>query len=282
MKTVKEVAKLTGISVRTLHYYDEIGLLKPTQTSEAGYRLYDDKALEVLQQILFFREFDMPLGDIKSIMEDPELDRDQLLNSQREMLVLKKERLERIIASIDGILKGDHKMDFEVFSKTDIEEMYSTMVKNMSEEQKDIFVRQYGSMEGFQKHFMEQASGEQAQKNFAKVVEWYGDKDSALKAAENPDNPKIMEAYGQRLENITKKLAAKSGTDVNSFEVREIAGEMDFVSRQLYQMKDVSAFMLDMARKYQTDREFQMRMDEIYGAGATEYIGRALEAFYNR
>ena len=129
---------------------------------------------------------------------------------------------------------------------------------------------------------MEQASGEQAQKNFAKVVEWYGDKDSALKAAENPDNPKIMEAYGQRLENITKKLAAKSGTDVNSFEVREIAGEMDFVSRQLYQMKDVSAFMLDMARKYQTDREFQMRMDEIYGAGTTEYIGRALEAFYNR
>ena len=90
MKTVKEVSKLTGISVRTLHYYDEIGLLKPTQTNEAGYRLYDDKALEVLQQILFFREFDMPLGDIKSIMEDPELDRNQLLNSQREMLVLKK------------------------------------------------------------------------------------------------------------------------------------------------------------------------------------------------
>ncbi len=139
MKTVKEVSKLTGISVRTLHYYDEIGLLKPTQTNEAGYRLYDDKALEVLQQILFFREFDMPLGDIKSIMEDPELDRNQLLNSQREMLVLKKERLERIIASIDGILKGDHKMDFEVFSKTDIEEMYSTMVKNMSKEQKRYF-----------------------------------------------------------------------------------------------------------------------------------------------
>ncbi|MCH1981287.1 MerR family transcriptional regulator [Ruminococcus sp. OA3] len=282
MKTVKEVSKLTGISVRTLHYYDEIGLLKPTEMSEAGYRLYDDKALEVLQQILFFREFDMPLREIKSMIEDPELDKDQLLNSQKKMLVLKKERLERIIASIDRILRGDNKMDFEVFSKTDIEEMYDTMVKNMSEEQKDIFIRQYGSMEGFEKHFVEHASDEQAQRNFAKVVEWYGDKKSALEAAENSGNSKIIEAYGQRLENITRKLAAKSGTDVNSFEVREIVGEMDFVSRQLYQMKDVSAFMLDMARQYQGDREFQIRMDKIYGAGTTEYIGRALEAFYNR
>ncbi|MBQ6806864.1 MAG: MerR family transcriptional regulator, partial [Lachnospiraceae bacterium] len=71
MRTVKEVSKLTGISVRTLHWYDEIGLLKPTDTSEAGYRLYDDKALEILQQILFFREFDMPLKEIKAIMENP-------------------------------------------------------------------------------------------------------------------------------------------------------------------------------------------------------------------
>ena len=60
MKTVKEVSRITGISVRTLHYYDEVGLFKPTEVNEAGYRLYDDKALETLQQILFFREFDMP------------------------------------------------------------------------------------------------------------------------------------------------------------------------------------------------------------------------------
>lgn len=73
MRTVKEVSELTGISVRTLHWYDEIGLFKPTATSEAGYRLYDDKALETLQQILFFREFEMPLKDIKAVFEQPEL-----------------------------------------------------------------------------------------------------------------------------------------------------------------------------------------------------------------
>lgn len=73
MRTVKEVSERTNISVRTLHYYDEIGLLKPTTISEAGYRLYDDKALEVLQQILFFRELDVPLKEIKVILENLEL-----------------------------------------------------------------------------------------------------------------------------------------------------------------------------------------------------------------
>ena len=68
MKTVKEVSELTGISARTLHYYDEIGLFPPSGKSEAGYRLYDDKALKILQQILFFREFDIPLKEIKTVM----------------------------------------------------------------------------------------------------------------------------------------------------------------------------------------------------------------------
>ncbi len=79
MRTVKEVSELTGISARTLHYYDEIGLFPPTGKSEAGYRLYDDRALERLQQILFFREFGIPLKDIKTVMENPSLDRNQIL-----------------------------------------------------------------------------------------------------------------------------------------------------------------------------------------------------------
>ena len=120
MRTVKEISDLTGISVRTLHYYDEIGLLKPTAKSEAGYRLYDDKALETLQQILFFREFDISLKEIKTVIENPALEKNQILQMQRKMLTAKKERMERLIASIDRILKGDHSMDFEVFSKAEI------------------------------------------------------------------------------------------------------------------------------------------------------------------
>jgi len=75
MRTVKEVSELTGISIRTLHYYDEIDLLKPTECSQTGYRLYDDKALITLQQILLFREFDMPLKQIKAIIQNPIFDR---------------------------------------------------------------------------------------------------------------------------------------------------------------------------------------------------------------
>ena len=118
MRTVKEISDLTGISVRTLHYYDEIGLLKPTEKSDAGYRLYDDKALETLQQILFFREFDISLKEIKAVLDNPALERNQILQVQRKMLVTKKERMERLIASIDDILKGENKMDFTIFTKT--------------------------------------------------------------------------------------------------------------------------------------------------------------------
>lgn len=288
MKTVKEVSNLTGISVRTLHYYDEIGLLKPTKTSEAGYRLYDDKALEVLRQILFFRELDIPLKDIKMIMENPGLDQNQLLKSQKRMLILKKERLERIISSIDDILKGENRMNFEVFSKADIEQMYDAMTANMSDEQKGIFIKNYGSMEAFEKHFKESASGEQAQKNFAKVVEWYGDKESAMAVAANTGKQEgqnqsgILEAYQNRFDKIIKKLAVKMGTNVETFEVKEIIGELDFVTKQFYQMKDAAAFMLDMAHEYRCNKVMQKSQDRIYGEGVTEYLGRAIEAFYRR
>lgn len=280
MRTVKEVSKLTGISVRTLHYYDEIGLLKPTEISEAGYRLYDDKALEVLQQILFFREFDMPLKEIKGILENPELDRNQLLSSQKKILELKKERLERIIHSMDDILKGENKMDFEVFSREEIEQVYGAVINNMSEKAKETLIQEYGSMEQFEKHFLEEMSGEQTQKNWAKVVEWYGDKDSAMEVATNPYNSEITQAYTKRYEAVIKKLTARMGQDVNSFEVKEIVGELDFVSKQLFRMKDMSAFMLNMAEEYRTNEDIQRNLDKVYGEGATQYISEAVEAFY--
>ena len=90
MMTVKEIAEITGISARTLHYYDEIGLLKPTAKSEAGYRLYDDKALETLQQILFFREFDIPLKEIKSIITSPNLIETKFCRCREKCLLQKK------------------------------------------------------------------------------------------------------------------------------------------------------------------------------------------------
>ena len=282
MMTVKEIAELTGISARTLHYYDEIGLFVPTSKSEAGYRLYDDKALETLQQILFFREFDIPLKEIKAVMENPDLDRNQILQMQRKMLMVKKERIERLIASIDDILKGDNRMDFTVFDETEIHTMYDSLVEQMNDEQKKIFIEHYGSLESFKEHFLKNAATEKVQKSFAKIVEWYGSKESALEATKTSHGSEVMTAYQKRIGNIQKKLASKIGMDVNSFEVRELIGEYDFVAKQLYQMDDVTKLMLEIAKVYRSDSEAKAGVDSVYGTGFASYMGEAIEAFYNR
>lgn len=157
MKTVKGVSQLTGISVRTLHYYDEIGLFKPTEVNEAGYRLYDDKAIDKLGQILVFKELDIPLADIKLFMENPDLDSSSVLAKQREMLCLKKQRIERIIAGIDDMLKGDN-MDFKVFDETELQDMFGDILEKLSESQKQVFVDKYGSVDEWKKHFVERTS----------------------------------------------------------------------------------------------------------------------------
>ena len=281
MKTVKEVSKLTGISVRTLHYYDEIGLFKPTEISEAGYRFYDDKAIEKLGQILVFRELDLPLADIKLIMENPDLDRNSVLAKQRKMLCLKQQRIERIIAILDNMLRGDYNMDFTVFDETELRTMFSDMLQNMNESQKQIFIDHYGSIEAWEEHMIEGASDEQIQRNYSKVVEWYGDKDSVKEAVKSSPKSEVFTAYQNRMDSIQKKLADKKGTDVNSFEIRQLIGEYDFVAKQLYQVKDAGPLLMDIAKEYQKNVELAKGVDSVYGQGAAQYIGEAIEAFYN-
>ncbi len=263
-------------------HYDEIGLLAPTEKSDAGYRLYDDKALETLQQILFFREFDIPLKEIKAVIENPALDRNHILLMQRKMLTMKKERMERLIASIDNILKGEQKMDFEVFSKTELEGMADDMISNMSEEQKEAFIGKYGSMEAWRKNFLENASSEEAQRNFEIVVGWYGSKEKALEASRHPGNSELFPAYQKRFGEIMEKLVAKRECDVNSFEVKALIGEYDFLSKQMYQMEDVTEMMLEYARGCREKPEFRKMQDDVYGEGFAEFFGEALKAFYTR
>ena len=281
MRTVKEISDLTGISVRTLHYYDEIGLLEPTDKSEAGYRLYDDKALETLQQILFFREFDIPLKEIKAVMENPALERNQILEIQRKMLIAKKERMERLIASIDDILKGENRMDFAVFSKTEIEEMFQTMIEHMPENMKNLAIKEFGSIEHWKKHYMEVVSSEKMQKGYAKVVEWYGGKDKFLSAAQNPISKEVAESYNKRIEAILQKLIAKRDRAVDSFEVKEIVGEYGFVMKQLSQIKEEKGFMLAQAQYYRNEKNKPMT-DEKYGDGASDFFAQAIESFYGK
>ena len=281
MKTVKEIAELTGISVRTLHYYDEIGLFMPTEKSESGYRLYDDKALETLQQILFFREFDIPLKEIKMFMENPSLDKNYILQVQRKMLIAKKERMEHLIACIDDILEGDNKMDFTVFNKTEIEELFDAMYHNMSEELRATAISEFGSLDEWKKHYMEVVSSEKMQRQYLKVIEWYGGKENYIDKAKHPISKEVAESYHKRIDDILKKLSGKKNVAVTSFEVKEIVGEYGFVMKQLCGLKDEKEMMLAQASSYHNE-QMQKITDEKYGEGAADYFARAIEEFYQK
>ena len=121
MMTVNEVSKLTGVSVRTLHYYDEIGLLKPAQFTDAGYRLYDDDNLQRLQQILLFRELEFPLNDIKRIIDSPDFNKKHALENQIELLRMKQKHFSDLIQHAEK-LREEISMDFTAFDKSKIED----------------------------------------------------------------------------------------------------------------------------------------------------------------
>ena len=130
---ISKLAKLSGVTIRTLHYYDEIGLLKPSNVTEAGYRLYSIEDLEKLQQILFFRELDFPLNEIKEIMMNPNYDKLEALSNHKKLLIEKRKRIDGLIELINKSIKGDKEMSFKEFDNSKIEEnkrKYAEEVKN--------------------------------------------------------------------------------------------------------------------------------------------------------
>ena len=124
---IKEFAIATGVSIRTIHYYDEIGLLTPAYVDKiTGYRYYDENSIIRMQEILFYRELDFSLKSIKEILTSPNYDKNKVLNEQKELLILKKERLEKIIFAIDAAIKGENVMS--VFDNSEFEK-YKNEVK---------------------------------------------------------------------------------------------------------------------------------------------------------
>lgn len=124
MLTVHQVRDRTGVSVRTLHYYDEIGLLKPAEVTEAGYRLYDDEALRRLATILFFRELEFPLKQIRDILNSPRFDRGAALKDQLALLKLRRKHIEKLIALAEKNIMEEGRMDldFSAFDRTEMDQ----------------------------------------------------------------------------------------------------------------------------------------------------------------
>lgn len=133
-KSISEMAKMSGVSIRTLHYYDQINLLKPSEiVSETGYRYYNEDSMERLQQILFYRELDFPLKEIGEIMMASEYNKEDALLKQRELLVLKRERLDSLIKLLNANLKGETTMSFKEFDMSEIDEVKKKYAKEVKE-----------------------------------------------------------------------------------------------------------------------------------------------------
>lgn len=145
MKSISQVAQLTGVSIRTLQYYDEIGLLKPSALTESGYRLYDDDALRTLQQILFFKELGFQLKEIDEILKDPDFDRIAAFRKQKELFLLKRRRMDRLIQLLDRLEKGEQDMSFKEFDMTD----YINALENFKTSQTETVIKHWGSVENF-------------------------------------------------------------------------------------------------------------------------------------
>ena len=130
---IREFAKLTGASVRTLHFYDEIGLLRPSSVDEHnGYRYYNEHSLTRMQEILFYRELDFPLKEIRMILSSPDYDKQNALKEQKRLLTLKKERLERLISALDGAMKGEI-VNMNVFDNSEFEAKREEYAKEAKE-----------------------------------------------------------------------------------------------------------------------------------------------------
>lgn len=132
--SISEMARLSGVSIRTLHYYDEIGLLKPSEVSaENGYRYYDELGMERIQQILFYRELDFPLKEIQKIMNASGYNKQEALKKQRELLLMKQKRIERLLSLLEENLKGDRMMSFQEFDNTELEAAKKKYAKEVEE-----------------------------------------------------------------------------------------------------------------------------------------------------
>lgn len=277
MKTVKDISEITGVSIRTLRYYDEIGLLKPTQLTEAGYRLYDNKSLEKLQQIMFFRELEIPLTDIKKIMDNPDYDKEQALLTQKSLLENKRNRLNGIIELITDVMKGVNTMSFEAFNENDIQKMLDHMLECMPKETLEEQVKKYGNAEKYREYL---AAGFKNEKAVADLIKWYGSKEKAVEAVlQSTGNKEELTPQQDENEKIYKQLVQAKETG-NTVLEKEAIAKLAELYKAMFYLDNARAILLDLAKEYQQGENLAKAIDSIYGKGSAEYIAIAIQHYY--
>ncbi len=239
MMTVKQVSELTGVSIRTLRYYDEIGLLPPADHTEGGYRLYDDTALERLQQILLFRELEFPLRDIVRIVNSPDFDRKKALEQQIELLEMKKEHLENLISFARGIkLLGVRAVNFSAFDTSKLDE-YAKRAKE-----------QWGDTPEYKE----------------------------LKEKESNRTPEEEKQLMERFMSLFAEFGELKSGSPDSNEAQAMVKKLqDFITEHLYTCTD--KILSGLGKMYAGGGEISENIDKVGGKGTADFAAAAIEAY---
>lgn len=241
MKTVKEVSKIAGVSVRTLHYYDEIGLLSPKSITEAGYRLYDEEELSKLQQILFFKEMDFDLKTVKYIMDNPNYDKVDVLVKQREILNLKRQRIDNLIKLIDKNLEGHEDMSFKEFNMSEVEKLQEKFKVEVEE--------RWGKTKAY--------------------------KESTSKTSKyNKNDWKNINEAG---DVIFKEIAANMDKSPSSLEIQALIKKwQDYITKNFYNC--TNDILLGLGEMYVLDERFTVNIDK-FGKDLSQFINEGIKYY---
>ncbi len=241
---IKEFADFTGVSVRTLHYYDEIGLLKPAIVDEqSGYRFYDAHSLERMQEILFYRELDFSLKSICAILSSPDYDKENAIAEQKRLLLLKKKRLEKIIAALDNHQKGEQLM--KAFDNTEFE---ATRQKYEEEAMK-----KWGATAAYAE---------------------YTDK---AKGYSKEHYQSMADGLDQIMKEFSLCMISDAGASSDSAEAQSLVKKLqDYITVNFYTC--TNEILSGLGQMYVADERFRKNIDK-HGEGTAEFVSSAI-AFY--
>lgn len=240
MMKINEVSKLSGVSIRTLQYYDSIGLLKPAGYTDADYRLYDDAAIERLQMILLFKELEFPLKDIKKIIDSPSFDKKKAVEQQIELLTLKREHIDNLLNLARGIKEiGVNKvMDFTAFDKNKIDE-YAKKAKET-----------WGTTDAYKEY---------EEKN---------------KGRTDADNKKLMKDL---MLIFTEFGGMKEMDPSDEIPQKQVKKLQDFISKNMYNC--TKEILSGLGKAYAAEGEMRDNIDKAGGEGTGVFASKAIEIY---
>ena len=239
MKTVAQVAKLTGVSVRTLHHYDALGLLKPAMVTQSGYRLYDEEAIRRLHTILLFRELEFPLKEIQAILESDNFDRMEALRQQIRLLELKREHLDVLIEHARQLEKtGGMYMSFKAFDKSKMD-TYAAQAKE-----------KWGKTQAY-KEFEEKSRGQ---------------------------SPEQQLSAGDRLMDIFREFGEIRDQDPAGAEAQTLVKKLqDFITANYYTC--TKQILAGLGQMYVAGDSMTDNINAAGGEGTADFASRAIGVF---